>query len=332
MRNIHQIALTVCVAIIVILIGVTSVYFLTNGDYKVASTTADDLSLPRLTVRGYRFHAETFGNPTDQALIVLHGGPGGDYQSLLSLRALSDRYHTVFYDQRGAGLSERVPTESLSLAANIADLDTFIDHYGNGRPVILVEHSWGAMLLAAYLGHAPDKVERAVLMEPGSFNAEEQHAWQARANQLQSGVEYFLQAVIAGFQAQHVNGPDEQASKDYMIERMITLFVNRADNPYHCQGKPYNAPLRRFGSTAYSAIFDKASNSDFNLIGTGARKFNKPVLLLAGACDSWIGPELQKKHLAYFRDAKMQIIPDSAHDMVWDKPSATVEAIRAFLD
>jgi proline iminopeptidase len=332
MRNIQQIAVIVCVALLAIFTGITSVYFLTNGDYKVAATTADDYSLPRLTVHGYRFHAESFGNPNDQALIVLHGGPGGDYQSLLPLRALSDRYHTVFYDQRGAGLSERVPTESLSLAANIADLDTFIDHYGNGRPVILVGHSRGAMLLAAYLGHAPDKVERAVLMEPGSFSAEEQHAWQARANQLQAGVEYFLQAVIAGFQAQHVREPDEQASKDYMIERMITLFVNRADNPYHCQGKPYSAPFRRFGSTAYSAIFDKAPDSDFNLIGSGARKFNKPVLLLASACDNWIGPELQKQHLAYFRNAKLQIIPDSGHDMVWDNPSVTVEAIRAFLD
>jgi proline iminopeptidase len=117
-----------------------------------------------------------------------------------------------------------------------------------------------------------------------------------------------------------------------MMERMIALFANRADNPYHCQGKPYNAPLWRFGSSAYSAIFDKAPDSDFNLIGIGARKFNKPVLLLASACDSWIGPELQKKHLVYFRDARLQIIPNSGHDMVWDNPSATVEAIRAFLD
>jgi proline iminopeptidase len=168
----------------VIFISVTLVYFLTNVDYKVAATTADDYTLPRVTVGGYRFHAETFGNPNDQALIILHGGPGGDYQSLLSLQALSDRYHIIFYDQRGAGLSERVPIESLSLVANIADLDAFIDHYANGRPVILIGHSWGAMLLAAYLGHAPEKVERAVLMEPGSFSAEEQRAWQARANKL----------------------------------------------------------------------------------------------------------------------------------------------------
>jgi hypothetical protein len=74
----------------------TLCYVLTSGNYTVAKTVAEDPSLPHITINGVTFHAQTFGDPAHPVVIVVHGGPGGDYRSLLTLQALSDRYFVVF--------------------------------------------------------------------------------------------------------------------------------------------------------------------------------------------------------------------------------------------
>ena len=53
------------------------------------------------------------------------------------------------------------------------------------------------------------------------------------------------------------------------------------------------------------------------------RKYDKPVLFLASECNTWIGPELQAKHAAFYPNAELVVIPDTGHEMVWDNPQAT---------
>ena len=65
----------------------------------VPKTVTEDASLPAITINGTRFHAETFGNSEDPIVVMLHGGPGADYRSLLNAKALAnDGYYVVFYD------------------------------------------------------------------------------------------------------------------------------------------------------------------------------------------------------------------------------------------
>jgi proline iminopeptidase len=266
-------------------------------------------------------------------VIVLHGGPGGDYRSLLGLQALADDYFVVFYDQLGAGLSERVPAEQLTLHSSLADLDLFVDYYGQNDPVSLIGHSWGGMLASAYLGYAPQKVEKAVLAEPGFLNAAEFENWMAFQSSLISGPEYLWVALRSGFEAQHVNGPDAYAADDYLIgEGILPYFTNHPDNPYHCPGEPFDAPHWRWGAVAGNAIPAAATEADLNSLSDHAAGYDKPVLFLAGECDTWIGPELQAKHAALYPNARLEVIGDAGHDMFWDNPEQTLAVVRAFLD
>ena len=105
--------------LIILLLSAAGLYVATRGDYQVPATVMDDPGLSRLVIDGYTFHGEIFGQSDNPVVIVLHGGPGGDYRSLLGLQALADEYFVVFYDQRGAGLSERVPAEQLTLASSL---------------------------------------------------------------------------------------------------------------------------------------------------------------------------------------------------------------------
>src|SRR5262245_42590754 len=74
----------------------------------VPRTVIEDPSLPQIQVNGTHLHAEAFGDPAAPTVIALHGGPGADYRSMLKLKALADEgYRVVFFDNRGAGLSQR---------------------------------------------------------------------------------------------------------------------------------------------------------------------------------------------------------------------------------
>jgi alpha-beta hydrolase superfamily lysophospholipase len=63
-----------------------------------------------------------------------------------------------------------------------------------------------------------------------------------------------------------------------------------------------------------------------------ASGYDKPVLFMAGACDTWIGEPLQRKHVEMCPNASLAIIPDAGHDMFWDNPVEAVEAVRRFLE
>ena len=75
-------------------------YFLTIGKYEVAKTVVQDPSIPHIKIGNTIFHAETFGNDTNEIVIALHGGPGNDYRYILPLKELADEFFVVFYDQR----------------------------------------------------------------------------------------------------------------------------------------------------------------------------------------------------------------------------------------
>ena len=114
----------------------------------VRRTVAEDASLPRLQVNGTTLHAESFGNPAHPVVLVLHGGPGGDYRALLPLQALAaDGYRVVFWDQRGTGLSQRHDPGDFTWTALLEDLRQVIDSSAPGatQPLVFIGHSWGAM-------------------------------------------------------------------------------------------------------------------------------------------------------------------------------------------
>jgi proline iminopeptidase len=182
------------------LLAVVGLFAARSGEYEVAATLAGDPALPRVTIDGLTFHAETFGDPNNPVVIVVHGGPGGDYRSLLGLKALSDEYSAVFYDQRGSGLSPRVPIEELTLRTSIEDLHHFVTIYGEGQAVHIVGHSWGGILVSAYLGHHPEKVDRAVMAETGFLTQRELEDWFAFQRSLY-GLRFYWVALYPGFEA-----------------------------------------------------------------------------------------------------------------------------------
>ena len=110
---------------------------------------------------------------------------------------------------------------------------------------------------------------------------------------------------------------------------MVGIFTNHPLNPYHC-GAGYTAPSWRFGGMA-SRVWADAPDADVDRLAADLGRFAGPVLLLAGACNTWTGATLQEQHQALFHNADLSIIESAGHDVIWDNPDVSLSTIRAFL-
>ncbi len=307
----------------------------TSGSYSVPATVEDDPTLPSVTIDGVTFHAETFGDAANPVVVVVHGGPGGDYGYLLNLHELSDDYFVVFYDQQGAGLSPRVPAEALTLQNSVANLHRIVTHYGNGEPVRIIGHSWGAMLAAAYVGQHPNSVTQVVLAEPGALD----NAGLARFNERQAAsaqsAAYYQLLVPTIFESMHLDAPDADASMDYIYGKMSANFVNTAASGYRCEDESVQAvapsvpvPPNRFGTTAYKTLF--GPEADLSPIAANAGNYDGDVLFIASECNSFIGEAFQREQMGLFPQAELAVIADAGHEMFSENPVESIAVVRGF--
>jgi proline iminopeptidase len=307
-----------------------SMWLFTTG-FAVPDTVERDRSLPRVELNGYPFHAEVFGNGDRPVVIVLHGGPGADYRYLYPLKALADEHLVVFYDQRGTGLSPRVPAEQITLQVFLDDLDAFVAAYGKGRPVNLVGHSWGAMLASAYAGAHPNKVGKLVLAEPAFLDSTTMGALQLGGWPGAAVVWGFTKAWVSKWFIS-TNG-DAYARDDYFLLQVMPLMQG-ADEL--CDGKLPPLEAWRFGSPNFKATLGRMNDDpawgaslDFR---KGMHAFRGATLFLAGECNKVVGAAHQTKHLRHFANAKLEVIPAAGHFMFNDSPVRSVAVVRAFID
>ena len=324
----------------VVIIGAGGLLFLvmfvlTRGEYSVPKTVTEDPSIPHVTINGVTFHSESFGEPAHPVAIVIHGRPGWDYRSLLPLKALSDEYYVVFYDQRGTGLSPRVDPKELSLASSLGDLDSIVNHFGRGAKVRLIGHSWGAMLVSGYLGRHPEKVSHAVLAavlaEPGYLTTE-----LAQQAKVKFGprweVGFWLRTTRAWFESLRASGPDKDAVRDYFLGQVAPY-----SNPeYFCGGIVPKAGIEhwRVNAQAGQAVLGSAldANGKFQInLTDGVDRFKSPVLFLVSECNRLIGVEHQTKQSKLFPNATVVVIPGSGHAMFGEKPEDSIRAVRSYL-
>ena len=111
---------------------------------------------------------------TGKSLIFLHGGPGDEYRYLLPFaESFTSHFHCILYDQRGSGGSklERIDQSTVHPDRFVLDLEQLRLELQHDQ-VILVGHSWGAMLALLYGAAYPKNVERLVLIGLGPLNEE----------------------------------------------------------------------------------------------------------------------------------------------------------------
>jgi proline iminopeptidase len=311
-------------------------FFTTKGDFEPLETVEHDTSLPHITIGNTIFHAETYGNDSNETVIVIHGGPGHDYRYLLPLVELADRYRLVFYDQRGTGLSPRVSDKQLHLDTMLKDLGNIIDYYSPNKQVSIIGHSWGAMLASGYIAKHPNRVRKVVLAEPGFLTSSKAKEFMAKTK-FRFSFGALTTIGKSWFNSLHIDGPDDQAKQDFLFQNVALSFdiPNHPFLGYFCNGSKRNSDwaIWRFSARSATQIIEKGTNSEGDLeidLVTGLDSYKRKVLFISGECNTLIGPDYQKDHLKYFPNVEMVIIPNAGHMMFNDQPAVTMQTVREY--
>lgn len=294
-----------------------------SGDdgHLVPHTVVDDAQLPRFALADGRLvHLRTFGDPEAPVVVVLHGGPGGDHRDYLHLEAWGDELFVVLWDQRGTGLSERVPDEELDGPTYLADLDFLGATFSPDRPFHLVGHSWGGAYATYYAQQFPARVASLVLVEPGALDgAAAREANVVAADFGAGGFQEFLNTTDYLL-------PDADARADYFY--VIALAGMKEDVEllgYDFWRLGYRANL---GINRWQGNFDGSYSFDFT---TGLDAFEGDVLFVTGTSDGRLGHDFQvSQHVPRFRDARVVHLPDATHSELLRRPEP-LDAVHAFL-
>lgn len=136
----------------------------------VGSTAqAADYSTPVRTVsldgEAIRYHL--MGTPEAPAAILLSGGPGFSSWNLepVQRRLAELGYRVVLMDMLGVGENERATVEA-PLSAWERQIERVHSEIAGDERVLLVGHSWGALMALLYTREHPGAVRRIVMLNP----------------------------------------------------------------------------------------------------------------------------------------------------------------------
>jgi proline iminopeptidase len=265
-------------------------------------------------------------------MIVLHGGPDFDISYLLpEMDRLSDKFHLIYYDQRGRGRSaDYVKPEDVTLESEMADLDEVREHFHLDK-VVLLGHSWGTVLALEYALRHPERVSRLVLMDPAPasvadinrFRQERVEKWPALM-ELRKAIldttaykEADPDAVVAYYRV-HFK-PALARSEDYekLILRMETRFIEQG----------------REGILKSRAVEDRLVNETWGSpkgydLHPKLKGLNIPALVITGDHDFF---PFAAEHIAEaIQDARLVTLKDCGHFPYLECPTPLREQIDAF--
>jgi proline iminopeptidase len=284
----------------------------------------------RIPVQAARLYCRELGRGTP--MIVLHGGPDFDISYLLpELDRLSDRFHLIYYDQRGRGRSaDSVNPEDVTLESEMADLDEVREHFHLDK-VVLLGHSWGTVLALEYALRHPERVSRLVLMDPAPasvadinrFRQERVEKWPALM-ELRKAIldttaykEADPDAVVAYYRV-HFK-PALARSEDYekLILRMETRFIE--------QGREGILKSRAVEDRLVNETWASPKGYDLH---PKLKGLNIPALVITGDHDFF---PFAAEHIAEaIQDARLVTLKDCGHFPYLECPAPLREQIDAF--
>jgi proline iminopeptidase len=276
------------------------------------------------------------GGATASPVVALHGGPGvPDTAGLLAaLGPLAADGHDVWaYDQRGTGRSSRLAEPSrYTTALAVADLEQVRQRIGAER-VILVGHSYGAYLAAAYIAEHPERVERAVLLSPGGLD---EHGVggrpQDRLAPAQRRQVFRLLLHPRALLAYALVQVDPEAAHTFAGDAELDARQDRvhsATRPaLHCPGRT-GPELHGLGFYA-NQIPQSVHRSPGPDVRAGLDGSRVPALVVKGQCDYLDWPSATG-YLEAFEDSRLVYLRGAGHDLHVDAPRRVLSAVRAFL-
>jgi proline-specific peptidase len=219
-------------------------------------------------------------------MLVCHpGGPGFSSRYFGDLAGLGESFTLILLDPRGTGGSDR-PADQRAYTTEdyVADLDELREHLGLER-MLLLGHSHGGVVAAAYAFAYPERVERLVLASTLARFAEEQDAEMVRMMETRSGEPWYAEAREAIEREQSGDFAGEEELRELVRLEMPFYFAQYGDEErryVEWLGEEHPNPdaLHLFNTETWP-VFD---------LRPGFPEITSPTLVITGELDFITGP------------------------------------------
>jgi len=272
-----------------------------------------------ISIRGVSLFVQVMGQ--GYPLVLMHGGPGQDYTTLLPFKPLADQFTLIFYDHRSNGNSEGADVSSMTWENLTADADALRQTLGFDKWAVL-GHSFGGNVALEYALRYPQSLSHLVLMDTGA----DQWWVQQNAPEILAKRGYRASAVRAAHR--FFNG--QVTVGDYFP----TVFKFFRAYYYHINllgivHDIVSGPRTKFRPEA--TIFGYSQLLDGWTVMDRLSEIQVPALVMAGRHDFLFPPEHQAILVDRLPNAKLVLIERAGHNPQMERSAEVIQAIRDFM-
>lgn len=278
----------------------------------VPKTVDQDPTLPFIIVNNAMLHSEAYGPADSMLIIAIHGGPGGDYRYMLNCKDLAGSgCRVIFYDQMGSGLSQRFPRQhysATSIDCMYEELSGVIAHYRKSasQKVVLLGHSWGAILATGYAGRYPDSIHGLILCEPGGLKWADIKEYVSTSRSFNFFGELLNDATYSD-QFITVKGQDDHEVLDYK------MALAASKNEITGEDNTRQGSFWRKGAVISTALFELGENTKIDF-SEGIVNFRQPVLFFNSEFNKAYPESWMQKISAVYPFVRTETISGAGHD------------------
>lgn len=251
-------------------------------------------------------------------LIMLHGYRG-THHGLDLIKQQLDGFKVIVPDLPGFGAEP--PYKSHSMDDYVEWLDKFISNQKLSGPIVLVGHSFGSILSAAYVAKYPKKVAKLVFINPVAEPTIGRH--------LNPGIGLVMAHYWLGKTLPEKTARKFLSSKLFVMGMSVTMAKTRDKKLRQYIHGQHLAHFSDFYSpkTLSESFITSASYG----ISQFASRIKIPVLMIAADRDYLTKVPGQHKLKALFKDAKLVIIKNVGHLTHYETPDQIADAIKKFI-
>ena len=265
-------------------------------------------------VNGLRLHLTEWGDPSHQALLLLHGGNQTSHSwDLVSLH-LSDRFHIIALDQRGHGDSEW-PRDGQATPVDMAADAAAVIAALNLRNPIVMGHSMGGIVTMSLLRDFPGVAQKAVLVDVAPELSPE------GTRVIQDFIRGIGEFDSADEFVDRVVSYDPFRTRDHVRRTVRYNLLRRADGKYVSK---HDLAHRVLQGRVQSSIAERPTLDD-------AARFNLPVLLVRGQESNVLTTESAERFVARLPQGVLVTVERCAHNVHSQNTGGFLDAVVPFL-